>query len=186
MESPSRSTADVHGFWSLHVSGSGSRSRSSADWYSAVLRGSGIRPALLVLVLIPVLAGCWCGQVVRREVPVPPASARPEEVVRAYIDALLGKDAETVRAVMVPETDFDDEFNNPNGAFRDWISASDITIDEPYTPNLCPAEEKCRRMIVTMELCEVNSGSYPDGDFAQGFEVRYVKDRWLVTGFGSG
>ncbi|WP_204283203.1 hypothetical protein [Microbispora amethystogenes] len=138
-----------------------------------------------MLVLIPVLAGCWCGQVVRREVPVPPASARPEEVVRAYIDALLGKDAETVRAVMVPETDFDNEFNNPIGAFRNWISASDITIDESYS-DPCPAGEKCRRMNVTMGLCEVNSGSYPDGDFAQSFGVRYVKDRWLVTGFGSG
>ncbi|WP_433412159.1 hypothetical protein ACQP1V_24750 [Microtetraspora malaysiensis] len=153
-----------------------------------MLRGSGIRRALLVLALIPVLAGCWCGQVVKREVPVPPASASPEEVVRAYIDALLGKDAETVRAVMVPETDFDNEFNNPIGAFRNWISASDITIDESYTSNLCPgpAGEKCRDMNVTMELCEVDSGSYPDGDFAQSFGVRYVKDRWLVTGFGSG
>ncbi|WP_433348474.1 hypothetical protein ACQP25_33880 [Microtetraspora malaysiensis] len=148
--------------------------------------GSGIRRALLVLTLIPALAGCWCGQVVRREVPVPPASASPEEVVRAYIDALLGKDAKTVRAVMVPETDYDNEFNNPIGAFRNWISASDITIDKSYTSNLCPAGEKCRSMVVTMELCEVDSGSYPDGDFAQSFGVQYVKDRWLVTGFGSG
>lgn len=117
---------------------------------------------------------------------MPPASASPEEVVRAYIDALLGKDAETVRAVMVPETDFDNEFNNSINPFRNWISANDITIGESYTSDLCPAGEKCRRMNVTMELCEVNDGSYPDGDFAQSFGVRYVKDRWLVTGFGSG
>ncbi|WP_410007740.1 tyrosine-type recombinase/integrase [Planotetraspora sp. A-T 1434] len=43
-----------------------STSRSSAGCRSAVLGGSGIRRALLVLALIPVLAGCWCGQVVRR------------------------------------------------------------------------------------------------------------------------
>ena len=118
---------------------------------------------------------------------MPPASAKPEVVVRAYIDALLGKDAETVRAVMVPETDFDNEFNNSIGAFQNWISASDITIHEPYdVPIGCPTGMKCQRMMVIMTLCEVHGGSYPDGNFAQSFGVRYVKDRWLVTGFGSG
>ncbi|GAA0977999.1 hypothetical protein GCM10009555_040160 [Acrocarpospora macrocephala] len=139
-----------------------------------------------MLALIPVLAGCWCGQVVKREVPVPPATAKPEEVVRAYIDALLGKDQETLRAVVVPETDLDNEFNNPINPFKNWISASDISIGESHESDLCPEGEKCRRMSVTMELCEVENGSYPDGNFAQSFGVRYVKDRWLVTGFGSG
>ncbi|GIH26779.1 hypothetical protein Aph01nite_50890 [Acrocarpospora phusangensis] len=135
--------------------------------------------ALLAHILVP---RCLFAGVVKREVPVPPASAGPREVVNAYIEAMLGKDEKAVRALSVPETDFD----NLILPFQDWISASGLSIDEPYATTDCPAGEKCQRMMVTMDLCAVNEGSHPDGHFATGFQVRYVNDRWLVTGFGSG
>ncbi|GAA0404213.1 hypothetical protein GCM10010160_36100 [Acrocarpospora corrugata] len=99
---------------------------------------------------------------------MPPVSAGPREVVSAYIEAVLGKDEKTARAIMVPETDFDNEFNNSINPFRDWISASDIGIDEPRTSTIgCPDGESCQRMTVIMDLCAVDNGSYPDGTFAQ-------------------
>ncbi|WP_214108955.1 hypothetical protein [Acrocarpospora catenulata] len=144
------------------------------------------RRALVLLALIPALAGCWCGLGVRREVPVPPASAKPEEVVLAYIEAMVGKDKETARAVMVPDTDFETEFSHPNYPFQSWIWANDITIGEASDTTDCPKGERCQSMGVTMHLCEVDNPSLPDGNFAHTFWVQYVKDRWLVSGFGSG
>ncbi|WP_214107068.1 hypothetical protein [Acrocarpospora catenulata] len=144
----------------------------------------------MLLPLVLSLAGCGCGEVVRREVPIPPASAHPKAVVLTYIAAVLGKDKETVRAIMVPETDFDSEFGAPVNPFRSWISASDIEVEEPYTPSACPSGGPCMRMWVSMELCEVGGGSDPSEHFHESFHesfgVRWVGDRWLVTGFGSG
>ncbi|GAA0435544.1 hypothetical protein Acor_55970 [Acrocarpospora corrugata] len=118
---------------------------------------------------------------------MPPASAGPREVVGGYIEAVLGKDERTVRAVLVPETDFDNEFTNSIYPFQGWISASGLSIGEPRTSTIdCPDGVRCQRMTVVMDLCAVDNGSYPDGAFAQSFGVRYVKDRWLVSGFGSG
>jgi hypothetical protein len=109
------------------------RARMQIALYTVAFLGTTLAGfALLQHILIP---RCLFGEVVRRDVPIPPASAGPQEVVNAYIEAILGKDEQTVRAVNAPETDFDNVFN---------------------------------------------------GDFAQSFGVRYVKDRWRVTGFGSG
>ncbi|GAB1817457.1 hypothetical protein [Herbidospora sp. RD11066] len=143
------------------------------------------RGALSILLLVPLLTGCWVCVPGRYEVEVPPAGAAPEEVVAAYIDAALGKDSETIRAVMVPETDFGEEFNGRFSPFRHWDAAANIDIADSYPSEMdCPPGAKCRRMSVSMDLC--GDTGYPTGDFWAVFEVRWVRDRWLVSGFGSG
>ncbi|WP_285579783.1 hypothetical protein [Herbidospora sp. NBRC 101105] len=141
--------------------------------------------SVALLALVPLLAGCFVCVPGRYEVPIPPAGAAPEEVVAAYIDAALGKDSETITAVMVPETDFDEEFNGPFSPFRHWDAAADIEIGDSYAADLdCPPGRECRRVSVSMHLC--GDTGHPTGDFIEPFAVHWVKDRWLVSGFGAG
>ncbi|WP_062432108.1 hypothetical protein [Herbidospora daliensis] len=143
------------------------------------------RGALPVLLLVPLLAGCFICVPGRYEVPIPPAGASPEEVVAAYIDAALGKDSETIRAVMVPETDFHDEFNGPFSPFRHWDAAANIEIGDSYAADLdCPPGRRCRRVSVSMDLC--GDTGHPTGEFFEPYSVHWVKDRWLVAGYGAG
>lgn len=61
-------------------------------------RASVVAPA--VLAPLAVVAAVWWGTSPRPEVPVPPPSATPEQVVRAYLAASTAHDVDTMNALV--------------------------------------------------------------------------------------
>lgn len=51
---------------------------------------------------------------------MPSPDASPEQVVRTWLDAIIGRDEKTARALMIPGEGLRLEFEDPYGPFQNW------------------------------------------------------------------
>jgi hypothetical protein len=149
-------------------------------------RGSRILQVAVVLLGLLVLPGCGCGRPDKHAVAMPPPGASPEQVVRAYFDAITGQDKETARALLVPEAADELEFSSPDSPFQNWISVTDLRTEGPRKDKFCAKGDTCARIYVSFNLRQCKPMTQPDGSWSESFGLKMVGDRWLIKGHGQG
>ena len=136
---------------------------------------------LLAVGAVLVTAGVGCS---RERVPLPPADATPQEVVRAYIDAVNAADCSSLRALSEPE-----------GFSTLWcrgdVKLTNVRIAEPRPDGCCGvsgSHAESRNVPVVFDR-RGGDVSFPDErDAAWGYIL--VRDetgqRWRVADQGVG
>ncbi|MBP2703897.1 hypothetical protein JOL79_08765 [Microbispora sp. RL4-1S] len=106
--------------------------------------------------------------------------------MRIYFDAIAGQDKETARALLVSDTNFRLELEDPDSPFRTWTSATHLEIEGPKKERFCEPGETCVRMYVSFDLDNCILSDYPGGLRSEPFVLRLVNGRWLIRGHGEG
>lgn len=144
--------------------------------------------ALLLLLAVLVVRQGLCGRLKTGDVAIPPVTAGPVEVVRAYVAALDKHDLTTVKALATPEYAAEVE-RYADSWYRNTQSITDLRVEEPSPQSpgtAAPASEEAVWVGVTFDLDQCNPESMPDGETGWGYVLSRPspRDRWLVTSEG--
>jgi hypothetical protein len=115
-------------------------------------------------------------------IDVPPDSATPEQVVRAYVTALNAHDCGTARDLTVPE-----EWSYSDGWCDDVASLENFDI----VGSVSPTPDRVESVGVTFDLdwrFLHGDGSMPEGRTAWGYELQRTSADapWRIVGQGMG
>lgn len=122
-----------------------------------------------------------CSNDPERTVPVPAADASPEELVRAYVDALDSGDLDTARALEAEGAGLADDW-------ADVDSVTDLKVGDPFRET---HRSSPRRQVVNVPVEFTVAGgdaSLEDGRMVWGYilERRGAGEPWRIIGHGTG
>jgi hypothetical protein len=121
-------------------------------------------------------------------VPVPPASASPDLVVKTYLAAVIARDLDTVRAISSPEY-FEVDRNAPDSPICNWISIKDISVSTPVPDTYEPGGYKdVNRVLVEFVVQQREEITWENGRVVWGYLLgrNSVAERWRIISAGLG
>lgn len=156
--------------------------RRARGWHLVVIL------VLVVAGIVAVRAQCWHKD---GDVPIPPVTAGPVDVVTAYVTALDKHDITTAKALSTPEKV---EFTEgADGWYSTTRSIRDLEVREPIPQGPDSGETRAgsREAVYVpvsfdLDQCGGGDGTLPEGDMGWGYLLSRASptDRWLVTDEG--
>ncbi|MEU0565786.1 hypothetical protein ABZ297_10390 [Nonomuraea sp. NPDC005983] len=130
--------------------------------------------------------GLYCAPRKLHDIRPPAESASPEEVVRAYLRAVMARDLDTARHLSTSEF-ADREESVYDSSFCDWTSLGAVTV-WPAHPDVDGTGRYTTVMRVSVELELQTRGRDASEDFSWGYllERASPKERWRIFDSGEG
>ena len=166
--------------------------KKTASVYARPCRGPSAQVLSAVVVAMVLLLVGGCGNGPERHVALPSAGASPQDVVRAYVNALDAHDIDTARALLTSEHSKDVK-GQTDSWFSNVRSIADLSISAPVTESgRSDTAAKGYRFVVYVPveftLRQRHQVSMPDGPTNWGYLLARNTDttRWLIVVEGMG
>lgn len=135
------------------------------------------------------LSGCSaCTPAKTATVQVPPVTARPQQVVRAYLDSVMARDLDTAEVLSTP--DFaENQQSVADSPFCNWRKLENVRISEPAPADY--DQETYRysvHVFVDFTLTQREAQSMADGPVVWGYVLvrNSPAERWRIADAGVG
>ena len=151
-------------------------------------------PGLVALLVTAAVLVAGCGEggaITPSTVAPPPASASPQTVVRAWIDAVNAGDEAAGRVLSTPVFADADRDAGDAGWFANVLRISDLQVGEPVPVTGLASNERFAQVVavpVAFVLEQKRERSFRDGPVQWGFVLVRDRDgqRWRINEQGLG
>jgi hypothetical protein len=131
------------------------------------------------------LVTAGCGTTKHSRVPLPPVSAGPQHVVRAYLAALNAHDTRTARSLLTPGFAMTVE-TNVDSWFRNVRSITHVRVNRPTIERDGQSLRAVVGVHFVLDQYKVESMENGPTDWGYSLVRTSSKRRWLISGEGLG